>query len=67
MLTMEKILENVFQTGDAHDYFVEDGILFHRLETMPYDRFDINGRSHHATGWEYWDEERQAWKVEYEE
>ena len=44
------------------EYEIENGILYHYLDQMPFDRDGV-----HATGREFWDEESQQWWNEYED
>lgn len=62
-----EIMKAVGEMEGEMDFYMEDGILYHALETMPFDLWD--GATHsfrHATGREYWDEADQCWRDEYE-
>ena len=55
------LMTEVYQIFDTDEYYVENGVVYHRLDHMPYDR---NGS--HATGVEYLDNEC-IWHYEYED
>lgn len=67
MLTAREILKRVEENGET-SYYIEDGILYHELDKMPFDVWDESKWQFiHATGREYWNEEAQNWYNEYEE
>lgn len=62
-----EIMKAVGEMEGEMDFYMEDGILYHALETMPFDLWDsVTNSFRHATGREYWDEAGQCWRNEYE-
>lgn len=45
---------------------VKNGFLVTPLDHMPYSRYEC-GVWFHATGYEYWDADRQRWEIQYED
>ena len=45
------------------EFEIEDGVVYHFLETMPFDRYDDERGWYHATGREFWN--GRQWETEY--
>lgn len=53
------------------DWYVDDdGMIYMEMSHIPFDRWDCNGQSHHATGRMYWAKDNYPepmWLTEYED
>ena len=66
-MTTMTIFNNTRNEEDFDRFYFENGILYHDLDSMPFDRFEDGKGFIHATGREWWDETHQQWVTEYED
>lgn len=66
-MTTQQIFKNTRDSEDSSRFYMEDGILFHDLDEVPFDKYEDGTGFIHATGREWWDENHQIWLTEYEE